>query len=303
MVKVTPVKASDVADSVGVPLMGPDLVIDRICPVVSLSEGALAFLQNDREDLVDAINRIRRVFIIAAPACKGRLQCSHILVPDPRLTYARVAARFFEGPPSAGICRTAIIDPSARLGQRVRIGSFSVIGPDVEIGDDTQVDAHVVVQEGTRIGHRCRISPHVVIGEPFGYDFDDKTPVPLPQFGAVCIGDDVRIDSHASIARGTLDDTWIGNHVKIGSQVRIAHNCRVDEGTLIISGTCLCGSVRVGRHVWIGAGALVLEGGIAIGDDALIGAGAVVGKTVPERAMVSGNPARVFRMRKPEERF
>ncbi len=49
--------------------------------------------------------------------------------------------------------------------------------------------------------------------------------------------------------------------------------------------------VRIGRNVWIGAGALILPG-VTIGDDALVGAGSVVTRDVPGGATVVGNPAR-----------
>lgn len=52
----------------------------------------------------------------------------------------------------------------------------------------------------------------------------------------------------------------------------------------------------IGHDVWIGHGALILPGA-RIGSGAIIGAGAVVGGSVPDYAIVAGNPARVLRMR------
>ena len=52
---------------------------------------------------------------------------------------------------------TAVIDPSARLGNNVSIGPYSVIGADVEIGDDTWIGPHVVIEGTTRIGRYCLI--------------------------------------------------------------------------------------------------------------------------------------------------
>jgi maltose O-acetyltransferase len=49
--------------------------------------------------------------------------------------------------------------------------------------------------------------------------------------------------------------------------------------------------VRIGRNVWIGAGAIVLPG-ITVGDDAIIGAGSVVTRDVVSGATVMGSPAR-----------
>jgi acetyltransferase-like isoleucine patch superfamily enzyme len=50
----------------------------------------------------------------------------------------------------------------------------------------------------------------------------------------------------------------------------------------------------VGRNVWIGAGATVLQG-VTIGDDAVVAAGAVVTRDVPPAVLVAGVPARVVK--------
>jgi maltose O-acetyltransferase len=50
--------------------------------------------------------------------------------------------------------------------------------------------------------------------------------------------------------------------------------------------------VRIGKHAWIGGGAIILPG-ITIGDDAVVGAGSVVTRHVPAGATVIGNPARM----------
>ncbi len=52
--------------------------------------------------------------------------------------------------------------------------------------------------------------------------------------------------------------------------------------------------MRIGRNVWIGAGALILPG-VTVGDDAIIGAGSVVTRDVPAGATFVGNPARQAR--------
>ncbi|MCJ7978025.1 hypothetical protein KXU33_20270, partial [Aeromonas veronii] len=50
----------------------------------------------------------------------------------------------------------------------------------------------------------------------------------------------------------------------------------------------------IGNGVIFGAGVIVI-GDIKIGDDVILGAGAVVTRSVPARAVVAGNPARIIR--------
>lgn len=56
----------------------------------------------------------------------------------------------------------------------------------------------------------------------------------------------------------------------------------------------------IGNDVWIGKNA-ILKAGITVGNGAMIGMGSVVTKDVPPYAIVAGNPARVIRMRFPQE--
>jgi acetyltransferase-like isoleucine patch superfamily enzyme len=51
--------------------------------------------------------------------------------------------------------------------------------------------------------------------------------------------------------------------------------------------------VSIGRHVWIGTGAIILPG-VTIGDHSIVGAGAVVTKSIPEKCVYVGNPARLL---------
>ncbi len=50
--------------------------------------------------------------------------------------------------------------------------------------------------------------------------------------------------------------------------------------------------VKIGRHVYIGSGAIILPG-VTVGDRSIVGAGAVVTCGIPERRVAFGVPARV----------
>ena len=56
---------------------------------------------------------------------------------------------------------------------------------------------------------------------------------------------------------------------------------------------------HIGNDVWVGCHS-VIRSGVTVGDGAIIGAGAVVTKDVPPYSIVAGVPAKVIRMRFPE---
>ena len=298
MALVLPTQASAIADFLGVPLRGPDLAVRQVNALSNAANGSLTFMQHFQEDSGEALNRRGDIFVIADTSAEGRLKCSHVIVPNPRLAYAQVAQRFFEASLEARIASTAQVDARARIGKRISIGHFTVIDQNVEIGDDTVVADHVVIRARTRIGKRCIIRSNVVIGESgFGFDFAERLPIRIPHFGGVVLGDDVQIGCGAMVSCGTMEDTRIEDHAKIDNLVVVAHNCVVGQGAVVTAGAVLCGRTHIDSYVWVGANSTIREGGIKVGEGAMVGLGAVALAPVAPGNVVMGNPARILRKR------
>lgn len=51
---------------------------------------------------------------------------------------------------------------------------------------------------------------------------------------------------------------------------------------------------RIGQRCFIGGRSIILPG-VEIGDECVVGAGSVVTRSVPDRCLVAGNPARIIR--------
>lgn len=88
----------------------------------------------------------------------------------------------------------------------------------------------------------------------------------------------------------------IGDRTQIGPGVQVLAADHPRDPVQRASGLEFGRPVRIGRNVWIGAGAIILPG-VSIGDHALIGAGSVVTRDVPAGATAFGNPARPRRRR------
>jgi maltose O-acetyltransferase len=60
-------------------------------------------------------------------------------------------------------------------------------------------------------------------------------------------------------------------------------------------------AITIGNNVWIGAN-VVINPGVTIGDNTVIGSGSVVTKAMPANVVAVGNPCRVMREIREEER-
>ena len=109
--------------------------------------------------------------------------------------------------------------------------------------------------------------------------------------GGVKIGNDVFIGSNCNIDRGHIDNTTIGDFVRIDNQVHIAHNCQIGKNSILAGKCALSGSVNLGENVIL-AGDVGIVDNITIGRNSLISAGTKVFKNFPENSKVGGYPAR-----------
>lgn len=286
--------ASKIAEFLSLPLCGPDLLVKEAHSIENIQPHSVFFLKTTRPEIIAILN-FAPVFVIAGKDVEG-LRASHVRSDNPRLDFARVVQQFFIQEPIRRFEHqfhpTAVVPDRMKLGEHVSIGAYSVIGENVEIGDNTKIGHHVVIDNAI-IGSNCVIKSHAIIGEKgFGFEFDDEhNPIAIPHIGKVIIGDNVEIGAATVICRATLEETRIGDNVKIDDHVFIAHNVRIGANSLIIAGAEISGSAIIGRDVWI-APMVSVRNGIKIGDKAFVGLGAVVVKDVPNKTVVMGNPAK-----------
>lgn len=182
------------------------------------------------------------------------------------------------------IHQTAIIHPSAKLADNVKVGPYSIIGADVEIGEGTVIESHVVVKGITRIGKNNHIYQFGSIGE----DCQDKKYAGEPT--RLEVGDNNVFREACTVHRGTIQDnslTKIGSNNLFMAYTHIAHDCIVGDNNIMANNATLAGHVHVGDHVILG-GMTAVHQFCHIGSHSFSGGGSVVLRDIPPYIMVGG---------------
>lgn len=180
---------------------------------------------------------------------------------------------------------TAIVHPSAVIGDNVSIGPWTIIGPNVKIGDYTTVASNVVIDKNTTIGRYNKIYPFASVG----IDPQDKKHNAQDNCNLI-VGDNNIIREYTTISRGTPHGgnvTKIGNDNMFMAYVHIAHDCIVNNSNVFANNATLAGHVEVGNFATI-SGFAGLHQFCRLGDYGFLGMRATVSQDVAPYMLVAG---------------
>lgn len=299
-----------IAKALGGELLGdPSLLISRLAPLASAQMDELSFVAQARYE--SQVQTTAAGALIVPPALRtvAKVRGSCIVVDDPYLYFARLTQWWrSEHEPSepARIDASASIHPSATIGDDVSIAAYAVVGPEAIVDSGARIGPHVVLGRASRVGQhsrlsarvsigdrcvvgqRCILHPGVVIGaDGFGFAPHAGEWVKIEQLGAVRIGDDVEIGANTCIDRGALDDTVIGNGVKLDNLIQIGHNVRIGDHTAMAGCVGVAGTATIGAHCTVGGGAIVL-GHLTVADRVSISAATVVTRSIHKPGLYTG---------------
>lgn len=293
------------------PVQGDDTTrVHGLATLKRAGPGSLSFLANPR--YAHQLQACRASALILHPDMASSVTVPCLLSTTPYVTYARASqlfARHMDAPAvqnnETPVHASAVVSPDATLGTDVTVGPNVVIEPGVVIGNGSQIGAgsfigrgsclgadvviypNVTLYHGVSLGDRCIIHAGAVIGaDGFGFAFDGQRSVKIAQLGSVDIGADVEIGAGTCVDRGALDDTVIGEGVKIDNQVQIGHNCVVGAHTIICGCSALAGSTRVGRYCVIGGG-VGITGHLSICDKVTVSAMSMVSQSIDQPGLYS----------------
>lgn len=273
--------------------------VQQVAPLERATADEIAFVSQSKylAQLADT----RAGAVILPPDARDATDLPRILTPNPYLYFARVSALLNPPPrPPAGIhpaatiaadadiAADASIAAGAVIGQGAVVGARSVVGPNCVVGDRARIGADCLLHANVTLYHRCEVGDRAILhagcvigADGFGFAPDGERWEKIPQIGRVLIGDDVEIGACTTIDRGALEDTVIGDGVKLDNLIQIAHNVVIGAHTAIAACTGIAGSAKIGRHCTIG-GAAMIFGHIEIADDTRISTNTLITKSLPK---------------------
>lgn len=287
----------------------PDRRFAGVAPLGAAGPDEVSFLDNKR--YLEALESSAAGACLIEPRYAERAPqgMALILTERPYRGYALVARAFYPEPTWDGqIHETAVVDPTAEVGEGSFVGPYAVVGPRAQIGCRCRIEAHAVVEEAvvvgddTIVGHgaslshclvgaRCRLHAGVRLGNRgFGFTLDAEGYLDVPQLGRVVVEDDVEIGANSTVDRGAGPDTVIGAGSKIDNLIQIGHNVQIGRGCVLVAQSGVAGSSKLDDYVMLGA-----QGGIAghltIGRGAQIAAQSGVMRDVAPGQSICGAPA------------
>jgi UDP-N-acetylglucosamine acyltransferase len=182
---------------------------------------------------------------------------------------------------------SAVIDPTAKIADKVTIGPWTMIGADVEIGEGCDISSHVVIKGPTKIGAGNRIYQFSTIGDDTPDVKYNGEPTRL------IIGDNNVIREGVTIHRGTVQDnseTIIGNNNLLMAYAHVGHDCVIGDNVIMVNNASVSGHVYVGDWAILSGYALVHQY-VHIGPHCFIGPAAFVYHDVPAFITAFGSPA------------
>jgi UDP-3-O-[3-hydroxymyristoyl] glucosamine N-acyltransferase len=299
----------EVATRLGAELRGdPTIEVTGVRGIEEASASEITFVANPR---YAALAKTTKAAAVLVDPDFPEIAAATLRIKNPYYAFAQTLRLFYQPPTYApGVHPTAVVDPTAEIGEGAHIGAYVVIGPGVKIGPHATLLPHVVLYPGVQVGRHffahahavvregCILGDHVtlengvIIGaDGFGFAKNNAGQwEKIPQTGPVKIGDRVDVQANACIDRATVGATEIGSGTKVDNLVQVGHGSRVGEDTLLCAQTGLAGSSVVGSRAIL-AGQTGVANHCELGDGVILTAQSGVSHDVPAGKMVSGSPA------------
>lgn len=217
---------------------------------------------------------------------KELINVSQVIVSDPQLEFYKLSHlvdfpyTFNKNSYIKG--KNCSIDPTAVIGDGVKIGNNVSIGPNSVVYSKTEIG------DGTRIDSNCTIGTE---GMMWVWDGDKK--VFLKQLGGVKIGKNCIIGSNTVIVRGSANEyTILKDNTNLAPGCCIGHGTQIGENVHFANNVTLGGSVTIASNCFIGCAVTINPRTQLQCSNIILGAGCVVTKNLNEEGVYAGVPVK-----------
>lgn len=294
----------------------PEPKIQGIGSLSSAGPTEISFLSNPKLHAQLSTCQAAAVIMTAeahADLPAGPLRFQVVLCSQPYLMYALLAQWFDQQRTSGlpkGIHPSAVVHETAMLGDGVSIGPHCVVEANVSLGDGTRLGPSCIIGSGSSLGKDCLLHAkvtlyhRVVVGDRailhsgcvLGADGFGFAPDPMQapgawakiaQLGGLVIGNDVEIGANTTVDRGALENTLLGDGVKLDNQIMVGHNCQIGDHTAAAACVGIAGSTIIGKRCTLG-GAAMFSGHLVLGDDVHISGGTAITSNISKPGRYTG---------------
>lgn len=183
----------------------------------------------------------------------------------------------------------AIIHPTAKIAEGVKIGPFSIISEGVIIGEGTEIGPYVLIGPNTHMGKHNKIFSYAAVGgDPQHAGYKGETTY-------LKIGDHNVIREYVTISRGTpaayggQEATRIGNHTYLMAYCHVGHDSVLGNHVVFANTASIAGHVHIGDYANLAAFSGIHQF-VRIGAYCFLGRGAKVYQDILPYTLVTGNP-------------
>jgi UDP-2-acetamido-3-amino-2,3-dideoxy-glucuronate N-acetyltransferase len=215
-----------------------------------------------------------------------------------------------------------IVSENVRIGRDCQIGHGVVIHPDTIIGDHVRIDDNSVIGKlpmkaalsaitREQVLPPCEIGEACIIGTLTVLYRGCKLGTKVMIADLASVREDVEIGEYTIVGRGVTveNKVKIGKRCKLETEAYITALSEIEDGCFIAPEVTFTNDnflgrtkdrfkyhkgVTLRRGARVGANVTFLPG-VTVGADALVAAGSVVTRDVPEKKIVMGSPAKVWR--------
>lgn len=181
--------------------------------------------------------------------------------------------------PTAEIGEGSLIQPGAFIGNHVRIGKNCLIHANAVVYDHCILGDHVVLHSGSVIG-----------ADAYYFQKREGETLKFNTIGRVILDDHVEVGANTTIDKGVTGDTRVGAYTKFDNHVQVGHDTRIGRYCLIGAFTAIAGVTTIENNVILWAN-VVVDKDIVIGEGAVMLATSGADKSLEGGKTYFGRPA------------